>query len=161
MTSLDFIVIGILAGSTLLGLMRGLVRESFSLAAWVLAFVGAKYLAPLLAPSLPAADAPGLQHAAALVLVFLTILIVASLVGKLLSGLVKWAGLGAYDRMLGGLFGMLRAGVAVVGLALVAGLTALPKSQMWQQALVRGPLEQASAKIQPWLPKDLAALISF
>lgn len=161
MTGVDLAVLGILAGSTVLGLMRGLVREAFSLAAWVLAFLGAKFLAPLLAPSLPGGDAPALQHAAALVLVFLAVLIVASLAGKLLSGLVKWAGLGAYDHMLGGLFGVLRAGVAVLGLALVAGLTALPKSQVWQQALVRGPLEQATAKIQPWLPKDLAALIRF
>lgn len=161
MTSLDLLVLGILAGSTVLGLMRGLVREAFSLAAWVLAFLGAKTLAPALAPRLPGFDAPALQHAAALVLVFVAILVAAGLAGMLLASLVKLVGLGGYDRMLGGLFGVLRGVVAVLALTLLAGLTALPKTQSWQQSLARGPLEQAAVKIQPWLPKDLAALIRF
>jgi membrane protein required for colicin V production len=161
MTSLDFFVFGLVALSTVIGLMRGLVREAFSLGAWVLAFIGAKVLAPVLAPFLPGIDAPALRHAAALVLVFVSILIAAGLAGVMLSGVVKLVGLGPFDRALGGVFGVLRAGVALAGLTLLAGLTALPKTQVWQHSVTRGPLVLVASRIKLWLPKDLAALIRF
>jgi len=44
---------------------------------------------------------------------------------------------------------------------LIAGLTALPKTQAWQLALTRAPLEQMASKLHPWLPPDLAALIRY
>lgn len=157
MTGLDLIVVGILAASTLLGLMRGLTKEVVSLAAWILAFLLARALAPSVAPMLPAGDAPGLQYAAALVLVFLLVLIVASLVGYLLRQLIDIAGLGVYDRVLGALFGIARGTIAVIGLALVASLTVLPKTQFWLSALSHHALERAVAFTKPWLPKDLAA----
>ncbi len=161
MTSLDWIVLGIFGLSTFLGVMRGLTREALSLSAWLLALVGAKLFAPLLAPLLPGLDSPSLRYAAALVLVFVIILILTSLLAALIGKLVTLAGLGFYDRFLGALFGVLRAMVALTGLTLVAGLTALPKTQAWQQAVSRAPLEQLASKLQPWLPADLATLIRF
>lgn len=161
MSSLDIVVLGILAGSTILGLMRGLVKEVFSLAAWVLAFIGARTFGPLLAQLLPGADNPALRHAMALILVFVLILVGAGLVGSLLAGVVRLVGLGAYDRLLGVMFGLLRGGVAVVALALLAGLTALPKTPMWQAAMSRVPLELAAQKLLPWLPRDVSVLIKY
>ncbi len=161
MTTLDLIVLGIVGLSTFLGLMRGLTREALSLAAWVLAFLLAKEIAPRIAPLLPGMDTPSLRHAAALVVVFVAVLILASLAGALLSGLINMAGLAAYDRILGVMFGALRGALAVVGLTLLAGLTALPKTKAWHDAWLRPPLEAAAAKLQPWLPKDLAALIRY
>lgn len=161
MTTLDLIVLGIVAFSAFLGLMRGLTREALSLGAWILAFLLSKELAPMIAPLLPGIETPSLRHAAALVVVFVAILILASLAGAVLSGLVNLAGLTAYDRILGVLFGVLRGLIAVVGLTLLAGLTALPKTKAWHDAWLRPPLEAAAAKLQPWLPKDLAALIRY
>jgi len=161
MNSLDIIVLAILAASTLLGLTRGFVREVFSLAAWVLAFIGARLLGPVLAPMMPGADNPGLQYAAALVLVFVVILVGAGLLGGVLAGLVKLAGLGVYDRLLGMMFGVVRGGAALLGLALLAGLTAVPKTVFWQSAQTRMPLELAAQKIAPWLPKDVSVLIKY
>lgn len=161
MSSLDIVVLGILAGSTLLGLMRGLVKEVFSIAAWILAFIGARLFGPPLAHLLPGTDNPALQHGLALVLVFVVILIGAGLAGSLLAGLVRLAGLGAYDRLLGVTFGLLRGGAAVVALALLAGMTAMPKTQAWQTALSRVPLESAAQRVIPWLPRDVSVLIKY
>lgn len=161
MTALDWIVLAILGLSTFLGVMRGLAREALSLVAWVLAFTGAKMFAPLVAPSLPGLDSPSLRYAAALLLVFLAILILSSLATAVIAKLINLAGLGFYDRFLGALFGVLRGTVALLGLTLIAGLTALPKTQTWQQALSRAPLELMASKFHPWLPADLAALIRF
>jgi membrane protein required for colicin V production len=159
MTSLDLIALGILALSSVLGLIRGLSREALSLLAWFVAFYAAKTFAPLLAPWLP--GVPALSHAAALVLIFVAVLIAASLLAAAVRGLVKLVGLGPYDSLLGGLFGAARGGLILLMLTLLAGLTALPKSKTWQASLIHGPLEQAAAKIKPWLPADLAALIQY
>lgn len=161
MTSLDLIAFGILLFSAVLGLMRGLTREVLSLCAWFAAFYAAKSFAPLLAPLIPGLDAPALSHAAALVVIFVAVLILASLLAAALGGLVKVAGLGPYDSLLGGLFGATRGALVLIMLTLLAGLTALPKTRAWQASLVHGHLEQVAIKIKPWLPADLAALIQY
>lgn len=161
MNSLDVTVLGILAASMVLGLTRGLAREVFSLAAWMAAFFCARQFAPQAAAFLPDADAPGLRHAAALVLTFIAVLLVVGWVGSLLSGAMKRAGLGLQDRLLGALFGAARGGIALAGLTIVAGLTALPKTEFWQQAASRPYLELAAAKLLPWLPADMAALLQY
>lgn len=161
MSSLDIVVLAILAGSTLLGLMRGLVKEVFSLAAWILAFIGARLFGPPLAHLMPWGDNPALQHGLAMVVVFIVILFGAGLAGNLLTGLIRLAGLGAYDRLLGVAFGLMRGGAAVVALALLSGMTALPKTEAWQGALTRQPLESAAQRVKPWLPRDVSVLIKY
>ena len=161
MTSLDLIALGIFTFSAVLGLMRGLTREVLSLLSWCVAFYAAKSFAPTLAPWIPGLDAPALSHAAALVVIFVAVLIVASLFAAALCGLVKVAGMGAYDSILGGLFGAARGGLILLMLTLLAGLTALPKTPAWRASLIHNPLEQATAKLKPWLPADLAALIQY
>jgi membrane protein required for colicin V production len=161
MTSLDLIALAIFVFSAVLGLMRGLTREVLSLLSWFVAFYAAKSFAPFLAPWLPGLDAPALSHAVALVLVFVAVLIAASLLAAVLGGLVKVAGLGPYDSLLGGLFGAARGSLILLMLTLLAGLTALPKTQAWQASRIHGHLEQAAAKLKPWLPADMAALIQY
>jgi membrane protein required for colicin V production len=161
MTSLDLIALVIFAFSAILGLMRGLTREVLSLLSWIAAFYAAKSFAPVLAPWIPGLDAPALKNAAALVLIFVAVLIVASLLAAALGSLVKVAGVGAYDSLLGGLFGAARGSLILLMLTLLAGLTALPKTKAWQASLIHGHLEQAVGKCKPWLPADMAALIQY
>ena len=49
MSHLDYIIIGIVLLSSLFGFSRGLVRESFSLVAWVSAFLFGIWFGPSLA----------------------------------------------------------------------------------------------------------------
>lgn len=161
MTTLDLIVVGVLAVSAGLGLMRGLIREVFSLGAWLLAFLFAKSLAPFLAPVIPGIGSEALRHFAAIVLVFVLILVLATMSGAILAGMVKWVGLGFYDKLMGFVFGALRGGVIVLLFTLLAGLTALPRTQFWQGALLSGPLEALAARALPWLPASLAEHIHY
>jgi membrane protein required for colicin V production len=89
------------------------------------------------------------------------ILILASLAAAIVGKLINLAGLGFYDRFLGGVFGILRGTLALLGLTLIAGLTALPKSQAWQLSQSHEQLERMAGKFLPWLPSDLAALIRY
>lgn len=161
MSSLDLIALGIFAFSAVLGLMRGLTREVLSLLSWFVAFYAAKSFAPMLAPWIPGLDAPALSHAASLVVIFVAVLIAASLLSAAVGGLVKVAGMGPYDSLLGGLFGAARGSLILLMLTLLAGLTALPKTHAWQASLIHGHLEQAASKLKPWLPADMATLIQY
>jgi membrane protein required for colicin V production len=59
--------------------------------------------------------------------VFLMFLTAGAMIGKLLSKLFKWTGLGWLDRLLGGAFGFLRGGlVAVIVVAVIMAFTPKP-----------------------------------
>lgn len=161
MTGLDLLVVGVMAISAIAGLMRGLVREVFSLGAWVLAFLFAKSLAPFVAPMVPGVESEALRHFAAIALVFVIILVVTSLSGAVLAGMVKWVGLGFYDKFMGLVFGALRGGVILLLLTVLAGLTALPQTRFWQDALIREPLESGARLAMPWLPSSLVEHIRY
>ncbi len=161
MTAIDWIVFAILAGSVVMGLMRGFVREAFSLAAWVVAFIAARTLSPVVAMMIPGIEQEGLRQAAAIVVVFIAVLVLVHLASALVTGLMKWIGLGGFDRLMGMLFGVLRAAVVLTLLALLAGLSALPRTEAWRASISHGYLEAMAKKTLPWLPDDLAALIRF
>jgi membrane protein required for colicin V production len=85
MTVLDWVVILILAASVIRSLMRGLVEEVFSLGAWVVAFLAAKWGAAAAAPLLPFNfESEGLRYFVGFVIVFLVMMIVVMLVGHMI-----------------------------------------------------------------------------
>ncbi len=161
MTAVDWLAAGIVAVSCLAGLMRGFVREAASLAAWVLAFFAAKLLAPQFAPLVPGLESEPLRYAAAIVAVFVFVLVLVGLGAVALSGMVRWAGLGTYDRFFGLMFGGLRAVLVLLLLTLLAGLTSLPKTEPWRDSVSHAWFEAAAVHMKPWLPADLAALIHY
>lgn len=160
MNVLDWIVLLILVVAVAQGLMRGLVLALFSLAAWIGAFLGAKWGAVPLAPHLPV-DSPALRYFAAFALLFLILAALAILAGHLLKRLVDAAGLGALDVVLGGVFGLLKGGVILVGLTLAAGLTHLPETGFWRGSFFSGPLERLALFSKPLLPPELARYIQY
>lgn len=162
MTWLDCAVFGVLVVSLVWSALRGVVREIFSLAGWVMAFLAASLFAGPLALALPAAI-PGdpLRVLVAYVAIFLAVLIVAGLTGLLLSKLVKVAGLGAADRLLGALFGLARGAVLVLVLALMAGLTSAPRQPFWRDSVTGEPLAGAALALMPWLPETFAGRLRY
>jgi len=161
-TGFDFVVIGIVALSVLVGLMRGMVKEVLSLAAWVLAFVAAKSFASTAAGVMPDfISNPALRYLAGFIAIFIVVMALAMLLSMLLSESLKALGLGAMDRILGMAFGFLRGMVIVTILVLLAGLTQLPKTDIWRQALLSGVFEHLAIMIQPWLPIDLVNHIHY
>ena len=119
MTWFDYVVLAGVLVSIAWGAWRGLVRETISVAAWVLAFLGANYFGTPLGEVLPESiPSPELRLLIAFVAVFIVILAVCTLVGQFLAKMVKVAGLGELDHVLGGLFGVARALVVILGFAI-------------------------------------------
>lgn len=162
MTSFDYVVLVIIGLSVLLSIMRGAVREVLSLIGWVVAFYVGKTYTHLLLPLLPAAiPTESLKILAAFLILFLATLLVASLISITLSHLLKKIGLGGFNRILGGVFGLAR-GLIVVGiLVLLAGLTSLPKYPLWRNAMFSAPLEAVVLTCLPWMPQSIAQHVKY
>jgi membrane protein required for colicin V production len=162
MTLFDLAVIAIIGLSVLLSVIRGLVREVLALAAWAVAFFAANVLATQVSQWMPQAlESEELRLLAAFGCVFIAVLILMSLLAMLASKLVKDAGLGVEDRLLGVAFGLARGLLVVLTLVLLAGLTPLPRQAVWRNAMLSGPLEGLAVLVQAWLPAELAKRITY
>lgn len=116
LTQFDFIVLGLLAVSGIVGFMRGAVREIAALVALVGAAALAIFTLPITAPLVREVIKPGwLGTAAALVLAFIAAYILLRLLGGALAKTVHGADvLGALDRSVGLAIGLGR-GLVVLG----------------------------------------------
>jgi membrane protein required for colicin V production len=162
MSMLDLIVLLVLILTVVRGLMRGMIDTLFSLAAWMLAFVLGKWGALLVAPLLPiGVDNPAIRYFAGFAVVFLVTLIGVLLLGHALAALVRAVGLGSADTLLGGALGLAKGLVILVGLTLAAGLTSLPRTEFWKQAMLSGSLQAMALRAMPLLPKDVAKYVRF
>jgi membrane protein required for colicin V production len=157
MTWIDLAAIIVVVLSLLLGVLRGLVRELFSLTAWVLAAVIAALYGPLAAKYVPPLiPGPLFATVAGFLIVFVVVLIVAGILGLVLGKIIRAAGLGAGDRFLGGVFGVLR-GIIIMAIAvMVVGLTPLSKDEAWKSSMVVPPLESLVVAVRPYLPSVIA-----
>jgi membrane protein required for colicin V production len=162
MTLFDYAVLTIVGGSVLLSIFRGFVREVLALAAWVIAFLVAGLLGHVVAGWLATSISDeSVRVLVAFVAVFLATLISMSVVALVVSGLMRKAGLGVEDRVLGSFFGLARGMLIVMLLVLLAGLTALPRQPAWTDAMLSAPLEALAAAAKPWLPQMIASNVSY
>jgi membrane protein required for colicin V production len=146
MNPLDWALVAVVGVSVLLGLLRGFMRELFSLAGWIAGVWLAFLYAQPIAGRVPfAADWPLAKTAAAAVLIVVGCVFAAALAGWLVRELVKAARLSAADRTLGGLFGFAR-GLLLVGVAVfLVRDTALYREPLWRESRVVPQIEAALA----------------
>lgn len=162
LTAFDYVVFGILAVSLLAGVLRGAVSEVLGLTAWVAALLAAREFALAVGVMYTAwLQEPAAQAVAGLVTVVVAVLMGFGLLRFVLRRLLRAVGLGTLDRLMGAVFGVLRALVIVLALVLVGGMTGLPRASWWREALLAPPLETAVIALKPWLPQALAQRVRF
>jgi membrane protein required for colicin V production len=162
MTAFDYAVLIIIGSSVVLSVMRGFAREVLALAGWIIAFLTANALSGLVAEWFaPFIRDGSLRALTAFVSVFVVTLIVVSLLAMAVSRLLKNAGLGLEDRLLGGFFGLARGLLIVLTVVLLSGLTALPRQPAWSDAMLSPPLEALAAAMKPWLPQAVSRYLSY
>jgi membrane protein required for colicin V production len=131
----DYVIIGIIALSAIIGLARGLIREVLALGVWIAALLAAWFLYRPVAEQLaPWLETPSLRMGAAVVLIVLAVLIAGAIVGWILSVLVDKTGLTGTDRLLGMIFGAGRGAVVVALLVFLASLTPVIQDPWWTQS---------------------------
>lgn len=162
MTLFDFVALGVVAISVVLGLVRGAVREVLSLLSWVGAFLLARaYTEPLSVHLASSIQSPTLRLLATFVVLFLLALALFTLLAWALAQLLKSLGLGPLDKMFGMLFGVARAALILVALVLLAGLTPLPREAFWRNAMFSAPLEAAAKEVLPYMPEAFRKRIGY
>lgn len=147
MTSADLIIIAILALSALLAFMRGFVREVLSIGAWVGAALATIYGFPIAQPyARKYIEVALFADIAAGVAIFIVALIILTVLSHALSRNVRSSALGAVDRSLGLLFGLVR-GAVLVCLAYLVMAWAIPQEDrpVWVAEARTLPLVQQGA----------------
>jgi len=156
----DYAIIGIIALSALIGLLRGLLREVFSFVVWLGALLIAWAFYKQLAPELSQwITTPSFRLGAAFLILVVVVLIPGAIFGYLLSTLVDKTGLTGTDRVLGVVFGISRGAILVAMLVFLGALTPLPQNDWWQsssligrfQVLAERILDQVPSRAQDWL----------
>jgi membrane protein required for colicin V production len=135
MTGADVAIIFVLLGSTVIGLLRGFVREATSLAFWIIAIWSAWRFGPVIEPHLGGLLAdPSVAPWVGRLVVLVIVLFIGWVVGMLLGYFTRSLGLGPLDRVIGVLFGLVR-GVVLVGLMVIgAELLHLNHEEWWNRS---------------------------
>ncbi len=153
---LDYALLGVALLSTLIGVLRGLVKEVMSLLGWVLAGWTALQFSTSFAVFLENfVSHDGLRYALAFVSLFIGVLVLSMLVNHLVVKLVHLSGLKGIDRTLGALFGTLRGGLIIVVLVLLGGISPLAAEPVWSSSFMVGYFEQ----ISNWLSDSFSGQI--
>jgi membrane protein required for colicin V production len=157
---LDWLILVVGVVSIIVGLVRGFVFECLSLAGWVVAWFAAQWAAPALAPYLPiGTPAGGLRHGVAFAVAFVLVLIAWALLARLVRLAIHATPLSVADRLLGGVFGALRALVLLLALATVVSLTPAAQSTPWRGSMGARGLTHLLVSLKPLLPEPVARLL--
>jgi membrane protein required for colicin V production len=158
---IDYVIIGIIALSAIISIVRGFVKEVLSLVAWILAFWVALTFSPQFSVLLSDyISTPSISLFTAFSGLFIVTLILSALVNNLIAAIVEKTGLSGTDRMLGVLFGLLR-GVAIVTLlVLLAAATPMPNDAWWQNAVLIEHFEKLAIWVRQFLPAGLAQYVN-
>ncbi len=160
MTAVDWALVVVVLLSVLLGVVRGVVREIFALAGWIAGVLLALRFAEPLGRLLPDALPPGVRTALAGVGLVVAILLLAALAAALLRAMLKSAKVSLEDRLLGGIFGVLRASLLVVGAVLLATAAGLPREPWWHASALLPPLQAGLRFATPLLQVSLARYVA-
>jgi membrane protein required for colicin V production len=156
MNWVDYIIIGIIALSALVGVARGLIREVLSLGTWIAALVIAwlfhQEVADLLSTQL---THPLVRKGVAFVGLVLLTLLAGSILAAVLTTLIDKVGLSGLDRVLGMAFGGAR-GVVLIAMAVyLAALTPAPSDPVWKESTLIRDFESIGQWLLSLTPPEL------
>ncbi|MGC2048862.1 MAG: CvpA family protein, partial [Gallionella sp.] len=93
--------------------------------------------------------------------VFIAVMLVWGLLVFWFTKLLRAIGLGRLDRMLGGLFGVLRGVLVVLIVVWLAGMTDIPEKPFWREAQMSRGAEDVALMTKAWLPESIAERIRY
>ena len=157
----DLIIIVIILISALISLVRGFVKESLSLASWILAgFIALRYFTPLADLLEPYIESPTIRTGTGFAILFVSSLIVGAIINYMASQAVTKTGLTGTDKSLGVVFGVARGLLIVTLLVLLAGLTPMPSEPWWNDSTMIEFFSDMASWIKDILPQDVAGRFS-
>ena len=130
MNLFDCLLIAVLAYSTIMAFLRGIILELFSLggliAGILLASWNYKHVATILGSLI---TKPATAEIAAFLLITIGVMVLSTLLGKALNRTAHAIGLGFFDRLLGALFGFARG--CLFGVTILMAIAAFLPHSVW------------------------------
>ena len=160
MTTIDFVILGILVASMVIGFFRGFFPEVVGVATWVVAGIGAMHFGDAVQPYLEGKmGSPTVEMWTARAALFVFLMVIGGLVGQLVSLAVDKAGLSGTDKTLGMAFGAVR-GIIVLGvLVIFAQLIGFPRDAWWSESRLIPVGETVADAIRTFLPDRVADFV--
>lgn len=161
-TILDGVLLGVMLISAFLAMMRGFIREVFSIGTWIAAAAAALFFHSLLVPYVePYVGNDLLSQALSAAAVFFITLILVSFITIRISDFILDSGVGPIDRTLGFMFGALRGLlIVVVAMMLFNGLVQREKRPTWVTNAQSLPiLMEIGGRITAALPENMQETI--
>jgi len=135
MIAVDYIILAILVISAIMGLIRGLLRESIAVITWFLAIILAWSFASSLEPHLGGVlvGSP-LRIWAARIVIFVGVLLLGGAVATVLGHYVRVSMFAGMDKFMGFVFGIVRGVVIVGAFTIVVQALRMDEDVSWQRS---------------------------
>ncbi|HWY59041.1 MAG TPA: CvpA family protein [Terriglobales bacterium] len=155
MTAADWIIVVVVLLSVIQAAISGFFHEAFGIAGLILGYLLAAWnyqrLAARYAPYL---KSMWLGEIGAFLVIFLAVLIIAGIAGRITRHIVKEAGLSFVDRILGGALGLLR-GILMVAVILMS-MAAFTPTSTWLEGSEFAPYFLVVGRAAIWVaPPEL------
>lgn len=158
----DYTIIVVVLLSVVISLVRGFVREAFSLASWGAAIFLSVFFCSDLAELLSTRiSTPAVRLLVSFGIIFIVTLIVGAILSYLFVSMVHKSGMSGTDRFLGGVFGLLRGALVVALLVMFGQFTKMPEHEAWEHSvliphfqIVANDLKEHAPQIIDWFNKD-------
>jgi membrane protein required for colicin V production len=146
----DWAILAVIVLSVVMAIAEGFFHQAFGLAGLVVGYLLAAWqyrpLAEWFAPQL---KSPWLGEIVAFVAIFLAVVIVAGIAGRITRWVMKEAGLRLFDRVLGALLGLLKGALFVS--VILMGMTAFTPTSKWLEGSSLAPYFLVVGRAAIWL----------
>lgn len=120
MNWIDLVLLVVIGASALAGLAAGFARVGVGFAAMIVGLFGGFWFYGIVAAYvLDYVNSRAIANLIGFFVIFLGVMIVGAVVGRILAKFFKWVGLSWLDRLLGGAFGLVRGFVIAAGMVTV------------------------------------------
>ncbi|HEX8818111.1 MAG TPA: CvpA family protein [Terriglobales bacterium] len=157
MTATDWIIVAVIVLSAAQAASAGFFQEIFGIAGLVFGyFLAAWQYRPLAQRFAPYLSSPWFGDMVAFLAIFVAVMILAGIAGRITRWLMKEAGLSFVDRLLGGALGLLR-GCLIVAVVLM-GMAAFNPASKWLEGSRFAPYFLVVGRGAIWVaPSELRA----
>jgi membrane protein required for colicin V production len=153
----DWAILGIVAVSAAVAASAGFFHQAFGIAGLIVGYLLAAWQYPRLAEWFgPHLKSPWLADIAGFVVIFIGVVIVAAIAGRIVRWVMKEAGLSLIDRLLGALLGVVKGSLFVA--IILMGMTAFTPSSPLLEGSQLAPYFLVVGRAAIWLaPSQLRA----
>ena len=162
MNAADYLIVGVLLASMLLGMLRGFVREAVGLLAWLGGLWFAWRYAPQFEPFLGGmVGEPPVSLWTARALILLAVLVIGWLIAALLGYFLRHSALSVLvDRVLGLVFGTVRGAVVIAVFVMLGEFVELNRVDWWKRSDLLPYASELAGWIQSFAETGMKAVKS-